>query len=69
MEILYIGIRIYLTIGIILNLYGPLSQEIWIKQMNVFAGNSISKTKFFFFTCAIRTGVVLLYPIFIFTGI
>ena len=67
MEILYVAIAIYLTIGVILNFYGPLSRKIWVTQIDALARNDISEIKFFLFTCTIRIGVVMLYPIFIFS--
>ena len=68
MEILYVAIAIYLTIGVILNFNGPLSRKIWVTQIDVLARNDINKTKFFLFTCTIRISVVMLYPIFILSG-
>jgi len=67
MEILYSAIAIYVAIGIILNFYGPLSRKIWTTQIDVLAGNDMSKMKFFLFTAVVRIGVVLFYPIFIFS--
>ena len=67
MEILYVAIAIYLTIGVILNFNGPLSRKIWVTQIDVLARNDVNKTKFFLFTCTIRLGVTMFYPIFIFS--
>jgi hypothetical protein len=55
----------YIAIGIILNFVEPLKGEIWVAQMNAASNENVSALKIFLFTCVIRIGVVLFYPIFL----
>jgi uncharacterized membrane protein YqhA len=55
----------YIAIGIILNFVEPLEGEIWVAQMNAASNENVSALKIFLFTCVIRIGVVLFYPIFL----
>jgi hypothetical protein len=65
MEI-YIAILAYVFIGIILNFYGPLARKIWAEKVSVLAVNNIGKIRLFLFVSALRIGVALLYPLFLF---
>jgi hypothetical protein len=62
---IYYFLFAYLAIGIFLNFIEPLKGQIWIAKMNAASDESVSKFKLFLFTCVIRIGVVLFYPIFL----
>ncbi len=67
MNTLLLTTSAYLGVGVLMNFFGPLSGLIWTQKMSMALRKDVPTWKRVGFMLVLRCGVMLLYPIFLFT--